>query len=352
MSMDRQERLENQADFVNKAGWGDADLFPMKGDASFRRYTRLVRDDKSSCLLMDAPAPMEDIEAYLKVTHHLNALGLRVPAIYAEDQAEGFALIEDFGVNTFTHLLNTGEDELSLYMMAVDALKALHSNIAATDVDLPPYDMSALIIEAMRFVEWFVPAATGEEPKADEVEAYQYAWEKALARVESDRRALVLRDYLVDNIMVVDGGKSIERCALLDYQDALIGSPAYDLMSLLEDARRDVSPETRRACMAHYFDGNDTIDRLQFLEDFSVLGAQRHAKILGVFVRLSRRDGKHGYLKHLPRVQRLLVRSLSTPALSSVRNLMFEMVPDLGSVVIEEPYDEQKSLSPGDDLKP
>ncbi|UTW56357.1 aminoglycoside phosphotransferase family protein [Kordiimonas sp. SCSIO 12610] len=341
-----EERMIDLEKFVSRSGWERAELFPMKGDASFRRYTRLVMDNEKA-LLMDAPKPQENIDAYLDMTEHLKSLGCRVPKIYAEDRDLGFAIIEDFGDDTFKRLLtDTNYDETALYLKAIDVLKHIHATKAATNIKLPLYDRELLLREVMLFVEWFVPKVSGSTLSGEDNERYRAVWLDVLDHVADDNSVLVLRDYFVDNLMLVEGEGSLDECALLDYQDAVLGSPAYDLVSLIEDARRDISPDVRRAVLAHYFDGNQNIDRLKMLEAISILGAQRHAKVLGIFTRLSERDQKHGYLMHLPRVQKLFARSLASPKLAAVREVVFDLVPNLGEIVIAPPEADMNALKP------
>jgi aminoglycoside/choline kinase family phosphotransferase len=341
-----EERMIALEKFVKESGWGKADLFPLKGDASFRRYTRLIMGERRA-LLMDAPKPHENIDVFLDMTAHLKGLGCRVANIYAEDRVQGFAILEDFGDYTFKRLLLDGDfDETALYLQAVDVLKHIHRHKDATSLDIPLYDMDALLREVNLLADWFIPQALGNELSSDQKVRFNALWQDALKDIAADHSVLVLRDYFVDNLMLADGNGALATCALLDYQDALLGSPAYDLVSLIEDARRDISPEVRRAALAHYFEGNDGIDRLKMLEAISILGAQRHAKVLGIFTRLSVRDGKHQYLDHLPRVQRLFVRSLSSPRLSELREFMYEVMPDLGNLTIEAPEPAMDSLKP------
>ncbi len=327
-----ESREKLKEEFLRLHGWADAERFPLQPDASFRSYTRLGKGGKS-CMLMDAPPSHENIEAYLAITRHLQALGLRAPAILAEDVVAGFALIEDFGDHTFTRLLRAGEAELPLYLLAADVLACLHGQATASHIQVPAYDMAALMREVTLFTEWFVPAARGEAVTVEEAEAYTSAWQRALKDVAEARQTLVLRDYHVDNLMIV-GGEGVSRCGLLDYQDALIGAEAYDLVSLVEDARRDISLEVREAVIDHYCAARPHVDRQALERDMLLLGAQRHAKVAGIFTRLSRRDGKDVYLGHIPRVLALMNRCLQAPELSEVRTVIETMVPDYQQVII------------------
>lgn len=319
-------RSDDQLDFMTSNGWGEAAITPLIPDASFRSYKRLNMAGEQR-MLMDAPPSHENIDAFLDITAHLRGLGLRVAEVYAEDRKRGFAMIEDLGDDTFTRLLAAGTDRTKLYLIATDILVHLHGAERATDIDLAPYDMPSLLREAALFVDWFVPAVRGEAVSRDEREEFLGAFEEALAGVAADRRALVLRDYHVDNLMIVGGRYEMAHCALLDYQDALIGSPAYDLISLVEDARCDIPADVRAAVLARYLKGRPEMDREAFMEDMTLLGAQRSAKIAGIFVRLSRRDNKHVYLKHIPRVVNYIDGCLKAPALARVRKSVHAMLP-------------------------
>ena len=325
-------RERQRDEFLSRHGWSDADMTLLVPDASFRSYARLSKPDGSICMLMDAPPQSEDLEAYLKVNQHLASLGLRVAATYADDLAGGFALIEDMGDDTFTRLLASGHDEKALYLMAADVLKALHGQSSATSLELKPYDMGALLREVELFVDWFVPAARGVPATAAEKGAYLQAWRGAIAEVAERCEALVLRDYHVDNLMAVEGADSLSRCGLLDYQDALIGARAYDLVSLVEDARRDIEAGIREAVLERYFDGMSDAEAARIKSDMVLLGAQRHAKVAGIFVRLFERDGKPIYLRHIPRVLHLLEKCLEHESLTVVRVITKAMVPNYQSI--------------------
>lgn len=323
-----QSRLEQQLAFVETHGWSKADLFPLPSDASNRSYTRLIMGGESR-LLMDAPPETEKLPEYLRIAAHLKSLGLKAPEVFASDLAAGLALIEDFGRDTFTSLLRAGQSEEKLYLRAADVLAHLRSaGTEAIETKAPPYDMDLLLEEVGRFLLWFVPAARGDKATAEETECFFAAWRGVLKYVEGQRNSFVFRDFHVDNLMVVPCGRGVLGCGLLDFQDALTGAAAYDMVSLLEDARRDVSVETRKAVLEHYFKLCPDVDRQAFVQDMAVLGAQRHTKVAGLFVRLSVQDNKHIYLEHLPRVMRLLQQALAEPSLAPVRVVVENIVPD------------------------
>jgi N-acetylmuramate 1-kinase len=304
--------------FLKTAGWGDAVIEPLDGDASFRRYFR-VRDGEKSAMLMDAPPPEEDPQPFLRAAKWLDANGLRAPYILAEDAPRGLVLIEDFGeVRMREYLDQWPADEAAIYRTAIDALIALHR--------LPPgpfltYSMSEYMREARLFSEWYCPAQNLYVDGA----SYTAAWEKVLGDLLPRQRpgVTVLRDYHAENIMLLG---NLEQQGLLDFQDALVGHPAYDLVSLLQDARRDVSPELEAEMFDYYVQKSGV--GADFLADYARLGAQRNAKIVGIFVRLWKRDGKPKYLDYIPRVWALLERDLSHPALEPVAEWFYINVPE------------------------
>jgi len=311
-------RKSARESFARANGLVPKRLVAMPVDASFRRYFRYENADRR-LLMMDAPPPQEDVRPFVKVAKHLAALGLRSPAIYAVDEAQGFVLLEDFGEATFTRLLSGGADEKALYEFAVDTLAHLHRVPGAIQIDVPPYDVKVLQREAALFTQWYLPYAMGPLLNESACTAWDAAWASAIGGLPKPRTSLVLRDFHVDNLMLLERGEGLERCGLLDFQDALIGPTAYDVVSLLEDARRDVPESLQRTLKLRYIELSDDIDQTGFDAWFNVLGAQRHAKVLGIFVRLNERDGKSSYLKHLARVARLFDAKLATVELTPVR---------------------------------
>ncbi|HEX9789535.1 MAG TPA: phosphotransferase [Kiloniellales bacterium] len=313
------ERTEAIAGFLEASGWGEARRELLAADASFRRYDRLFRGTETA-VLMDAPPPRENVAAFHRVARQLLDLGLSAPRPLAVDEAAGLMLLEDLGDRTFTRALSAGIDEARLYLLAVDVLIALHRHWQpAQATALPPYDDTRLLDEALLLPDWILPAVRGVDTAADVRESYSTAWRAVLPRARAVPDALVLRDYHVDNLMLLDGRADIAACGLLDFQDAVIGPRSYDLVSLLEDARRDIAPDLANAMLERYLAAFPELDRAAFLDSYAVLGAQRAAKIIGIFTRLDRRDGKPDYLRHIPRVWRLLQADLAKPALAPVR---------------------------------
>ncbi len=322
------DRTDQIAEFLDAAGWGGAERVILAADASFRRYDRISDGDRRA-VLMDAPPPMEDVRPFLRLARHLVGLGYSAPRILAEDSSVGFLLLEDFGDATFTRLLASGEDENSLYLMATDLLIDLHRRPVdqAVPVDCPDYDDARLLDEAALLTDWYLPQILGVPVSATASTDYLDLWKIALAGAVAVPESLVLRDYHVDNLMRVDGREGIAACGLLDFQDAVRGPVTYDLVSLIEDARRDVSPAVADRVIEHYLAAFPALDRDDFARSLAVLGAQRHAKVIGIFTRLCVRDGKADYLGHIPRVWRLFEAACTDPSLASIRGWLGSHIP-------------------------
>jgi aminoglycoside/choline kinase family phosphotransferase len=303
------------AAFLAAHGWGGAAIAPLAGDASFRRYFRVVEAERSA-VLMDAPPPHEDAAPFVAMARWLAAKDFLAPAILALDEVQGLVLLSDLGDVRMREEVDAGRhDEVTHYEAPVDLLVALAQHPAA---DLPPYDRAVLEREAGLFVEWYCPAV-GLAVNAD---GYARAWDAVLAHGLTDAPVTVLRDYHAENLMLVGAER---RLGLLDFQDALAGHPAYDLVSLLQDARRNVDPNVEEAMLMRYRAATGAGD--DFMAAYHVLGAQRNAKILGIFARLWRRDGKPRYAGLCPRVWSYLERGLSQPVLAPVARWFDENVP-------------------------
>jgi aminoglycoside/choline kinase family phosphotransferase len=315
--------------FLTLAGWGDAARGLLAGDASFRSYDRLTRGG-GTAVLMDAPPPQEDVRPFVRVARHLVGLGYAAPRVLAEDPALGFLLLEDLGDATFTRCLSGGADETALYALAVDLLADLHRRPTAEvlpDGLVPPYDDRRLLDEARLLTDWYMPAVLDAPPADAAVAEYEALWRAAFPAARGVPDTLVLRDFHVDNLLVLDDRTSLARCGLLDFQDAVAGPLTYDLVSLLEDARRDIDPALIAAMKARYLAAVPGLDPDAFVASWAVLAAQRHAKVIGIFTRLARRDGKPVYLPHIARVWRLLTAALSHPVLADLRAWIDRHIP-------------------------
>ena len=299
--------------FLASCGWEGAEILPLAGDASFRRYFR-VQHQGQTAVLMDAPPPHEDPRPFVAVAEWLTSVGLSAPQILARDLDKGLLLLADFGDWRLREFLDEDPSrEHDLYELATDVLVHLHQHSPMEG--LPPHGLDQWLEELKLFTDWYCPAV-GLEVDAD---SYQAAWREVLEPVANDGLGpvTVLRDYHAENVMLVKGREGVEHFGLLDFQDALSGHPAYDLASVLEDARRDVPKELERAMLDRYTGA--TGNREAFERAYWALAAQRNTRILGVFTRLWKRDNKPGYRRFQPRMWGLLERDLAKPGLEPVR---------------------------------
>jgi hypothetical protein len=311
--------------FLSAGAWKAAQRRPFAHDASFRRYFRLGGGPKAA-LLMDAPPPQEDVRPWCKVGRHLESLGLSAPEIYEADEARGLLVIEDYGDETFPLALKHG-DSAALYATAVDTLVALHRAPGAAAVDVPDYDERTLLEKASLLLEWFIPAIGGGVVSAEARADYEAAWRAILPLRKGVPETLALRDFFPENIMWLPARQGVRRCGLLDFQDASRAPAVYDLVSLLEDARRDVPEMLRAAMTERYLAAFPQQNRTDFMAAAAVMAAQRHARVIGVFARLWKRDGKPRYLAHIPRVWGLLERSLAHRGLAPLKRWFDVHVP-------------------------
>lgn len=292
----------NPDEFLLKAGLKAAERKPLPGDASHRRYERIIGDG-ASYMLMIAPPEKEDVKPFLSVARILLNNGLHAPKILAEDALNGYLLLEDLGDDLYSKVLSTNHNELELYKLAVEVLESLPKK-----ADVPEYTTQRLMDETLLFMDWFAVSQNPDAPREEFAEIVR----SIVEQIDPTQKTLVLRDYHADNLMWLPNEEGLMRVGLLDFQDAVIGHPAYDLVSLLEDARRDVSKET----VSKILSGRN----MDFMRDYFILGAQRNLKIIGIFNRLKKRDNKDGYLKFLPRVWAHLKHDLEHPAMHQLRD--------------------------------
>ncbi|WP_371224833.1 aminoglycoside phosphotransferase family protein [Roseovarius sp. 2305UL8-3] len=309
--------------FIQGAGWGDATVGPLAGDASNRRYLRLTREGETA-VVMDAPKEKgEDIRPFLHIAGYLSGIGLSAPAILASDEAQGFILLEDLGDDLFARVIpKHPEMENSLYACATDLLAELHRH--APPPDLAPYDAAIMADMAALAFDWYLTAARGENTVARA--EFHGAITAVLDTLTPMQTVLIQRDYHSENLLWLPDRRGVARVGLLDFQDAMLGHPAYDLVSLLQDARRYVPPDIESQMIARYVQ-NTQQDHDAFTAAYHALGAQRNLRILGVFARLCVRDGKAHYVDLIPRVWDLLQRDLTHPALQNLSALVHTHLP-------------------------
>jgi aminoglycoside/choline kinase family phosphotransferase len=307
----------NARAFLTAAGWADAACEPIAGDASARIYFRLRRG-RERAVLMDASQNLDSVSPFVRIAEHLQQLGFSVPAILARDVNRGFLLLEDFGDDSFARLLDDGGDAEKLFTLATDVLVALHQERGAIPRGLRAYDAEKMLADLELFLDWCTPkiADAGREE-------FRAVWREVLPVAHEVPVSLLLRDYHAANLMWLPGREGVRRAGLLDFQDAYQGPVTYDLVSLLEDARRDVPDGVRQKMAARYLREFPALDQRAFMTSMAILAALRHTRVLAVFVRLSRHEQKQDYKRmHSPRVEQLLQRALTHPTLAGVKHWM------------------------------
>jgi len=311
--------------FLASTQWADAHRAPLAGDASNRKYERLTDDALGGAVLMDAPPEKgEDVRPFIAIDKHLTGLGLSAPRILAQDIQNGFLLLEDLGDGLFARLMEQDPSlESSLYTAAIDVLTALHK--VSPPANLPAYSPSVMTEMAVLAWRWYLPATAEENRPAEE--SFGKAFQAVLESSANDQSVLILRDYHAENLLWLPARNGAARVGLLDFQDAMRGHPAYDLVSLLQDARRDVPPHVEAKILDQYI-AQTGRDADTFKAAYHLLGVQRNLRILGVFARLCLRDGKQSYVDLIPRVWGLLMRDLAHPALAPVRDLVTGSLPE------------------------
>ena len=324
--------------FLKTEGWGSASRRPLAGDASFRRYQRLQLKN-ASAVLMDAPPPQEDVRPFWALAKYLAKNGCSAPRVLAGQIDQGFLLLEDLGDQTFNRTFAADPaSETGLYEAAVDLLVDLQQLPPPTTLqfgDARRYEVAAyhegpLFEELFLFVDWYLPLLLKRQDAVWRPEL-EVLWRPHFEALAAASEVLVLRDYHADNLIWLADRKGIARVGVLDFQDALIGHPAYDLVSLLQDARRDLSPGLEAAMKERYLAATSargkTLDPETFERHYQLLGAQRSSKIIGIFTRLWQRDGKPQYLELIPRVWGHLERNVAHPALAPYREWLDQLIP-------------------------
>jgi aminoglycoside/choline kinase family phosphotransferase len=342
------------ASFLAEAGLSDARVEALPADASTRSYARLHRDGQAPLMLMNAP-PVEDsapcgpgatqaerlaagynatarlaasrVDAFVATSLYLRAQGLSAPEVIAFDVGAGLAVIEDLGDGLFARLIESGATPLPYYEAAIDLLIHLHETPAPDNLPLPggggwpllTYDALALKTGADLFPAWWPSFAPSVKVDDAALAEWRALWAPIQARGEAGASVFTHRDYHAENLLWLPQRAGLARVGLLDFQDALRAHPAWDLLSLLQDARRDVAPELETAMLERYLRARPRLDRESFLSDYAGLAALNNARITGLFARLVIRDGKPRYRAFLPRMWRLLDRNLAHPDMAGLK---------------------------------
>jgi tRNA threonylcarbamoyl adenosine modification protein YjeE len=348
------ERLRALRQFLGGAGYADANRRRMPGDASIRSYARLIRDDGVFILMNsprrpDGPAIYdgksysgavhlaEDVKPFVAIAGGLRERGFSAPAIHHADIDEGFLITEDFG----TAGLVEGDPPAPLaerYGTATDMLAALHGKALPATLPVAPqisyaipvFDTSALLVELGLMLEWYLPDRD-VAPSADTHAEFVTIWHELLSKAAAAAKTWVLRDFHSPNVIWLDQRPGIAKVGIIDFQDAVLGPAAYDLVSLLQDARVDVPEQLELTLLTRYIKARRAsdpgFDPKGFAELYAIMSAQRNTRLLGTFARLNRRDGKPQYLRHQPRIFGYLSRSLAHPALAPARDWYAAHVP-------------------------
>ncbi len=352
----RLDRLEQMGTFLDKTPYATAPARYLQGDASTRSYARLVLPDRSAILMNSPRQPdgppirdgkpysalvhlAEDVTPFVAVAAALRDRGLSAPAVYAADLDKGFLILEDLGDRVFGSEIARGRKMAELWGAAVDVVAALAQKAPPETLPiegrapyrLPSFDAEAMLTEASLLIDWFWPALHGREMPVELAEEFRALWRPLLAEAAQSDLGWVLRDYHSPNLIWLPEQEGVQKVGILDFQDALFGPLAYDLVSLLQDARLEVPEALERELLARYCAArgaqNNNFSGDRFVSLYATLGAQRNSKILGIFARLAKRDGKRGYLAHIPRVARYLERDLAHPALAELRRFYAREFP-------------------------
>ena len=338
--------------FLHKTGWGNAVRHSVQGDASSRAYERLTRGEQKA-VLMNAPfmphkdpyskaakLAGSDPNAFLALATALTRRGFSAPHILAADMGNGLLMLEDLGNDLFAQVLADDiSAEAELYAQAIDCLAAIYRSSFADVLQadgqdwhanwpLRHYDQTALQTEADLLIEWYIPEFSAPLSEDAKTEWYEI-WQNAFKLLQAHAPGLALRDFHAENIFWLPERDANAKIGLIDFQDALIAHPAYDLVSLLEDARRDVDPTIVDGLISRFCTQAGIKDDDSFRAAYAVMGAQRNAKILGIFVRLARRDGKQHYLDFIPRVAVYFRQDIAHPALSPLQKWCHKYAPTL-----------------------
>jgi len=352
---ERLKRFRATRELLDSAGFGTAERVPLQGDASTRRYERLFLHP-GSIILMDSPArpdgpPVrhgksysalahlaENVRPFVAMSRALRQHGLSAPEVYAADMENGLLLLEDLGADGLVTQTDPPQAIEHLYASAIDVLVALHTSELPDTLPvspriehkIPTYDLDAFLIELELMLDWYLPHR-GKNASSTTRDYFTSLWRAALGNIVTGPKTWVLRDYHSPNLLWLPARDAVAQVGLLDFQDAVMGPAAYDVASLLMDARVDVPPQMQITLLSRYAVGrgnaDPNFDPDEFARHYVTLGAQRATKILGIFARLAKRDGKPRYLAHLPRVWAYLTRALAHPSLSQLNDWYQANVP-------------------------
>ena len=298
--------------FVINCGFKEEDIIPIKNDASFRKYYRIKN---KNLIVMDAPPEKgESVEQFKTVADIIYDFNLSAPQIISLDTKHGFMLLEDFGQTSFSKILNK-DNESELYKKAIEVLIEINRQSKSKEKrlsKLKSYSIDLLVNESLLFIDWYLEKRKGELVSINQKKEFIQILSDNYNNIKPQSSTLVLRDYHVDNLFYLSNQKSLKQVGLIDFQDAVIGSPIYDLVSLLEDVRRPLATNLQNELLEFYIKGvNINVQNVE--QEIKFFSIQRNLKILGIFCRLSIRDKKDSYLKYLPNTVKLLRKNLQDP---------------------------------------
>ncbi len=356
----RAARMEIISAFLDAGGYHNCRREFLQGDASARRYERIWKsgNPKQPQILMDSPKmpdgpPIrdglpysqiahiaEDVTAFAAIDQGLRDIGLSAPEIFISDLEAGLLVIEDLGGEVYQDMVRSGSENMAApYQAAVDVLLKIAAEPLPGRIilpgnethEVPTFDAAALEIEAELLLDWYWPTTHSDTTPPSERERFLAIWRALWPRLDSHKTVWCLRDYHSPNLIWRAKKTGLAQVGIIDFQDTVLGHPAYDLASLLQDARVDVDEKTERRMLQYYFEErkkeDGSFDQNAFEESYAILAAQRLTKILGIFMRLKERDGKDGYLQHIPRLWRYLERTLEAPVLSELKIWYDEAFP-------------------------
>ena len=287
-------------------------------DASSRKYYRL----NNNLLLMESTSSENKNHEFIKVSKHLRKIGLSAPKVIKVDHKKGLYLIEDFGDLTYNKAIKNNISEELLYINAIRCLSHIHN--AKPPLDFPKYDYKYLLDEVNLFIDWYFKEIN-IKLNNDSINKWQLSWMKIFKNL--DQNKLVLRDFHADNLFWLPKRKEIRKVGLIDFQDALIGDEAYDISSLLEDVRRDVSQKTKSIAIREFIKLNKIKNKNKFIQNYNIFAAQRNAKIVGIFIRLARRDNKLKYLELVNKAMNIFLRSAKRAKLKEINEWIENHIP-------------------------
>lgn len=291
---------------------------PLQGDAGLRSYFR-IKANNNSYIVMDCPPTYCSIEPFIKIGRYLRSQDFSAPEIFHFDIKKGFIVLEDLGDLNIKNFIQNSPNILhkNIYYLIIDTLVSLQEKDPVSNLKI--YDNQFLLDELKIFIEWYIPYALNRNLTPIELDEYQNIWQEILSNQIPFNSCLVLRDYHVENIMYLEKYQAIKALGLLDFQDAVIGSPIYDLVSILEDARIKVPQDLAADCIK-YFAKQRKFEVAEVLINYHILGAQRNSRILGVFARKFARDQNDNYLQYIPLVLEYLNYDLSHPVMSKLKS--------------------------------